>query len=59
MSGDTPKTTTPQVAMKAKVSYSPTLIGERTKLGYVQKVGQMKTLKEGQTWELTFRSWIC
>lgn len=50
MSADTPKTTTPQVAMKAKVSYSTTLIGKRTKLGYVQKVGQMKTLKEGQTY---------
>lgn len=49
--GDTtPKTTTPQVAMKSKVSYSPTLTGNRTDIGYVQKVGQLKTLKEGQTY---------
>lgn len=50
MAGDTPKTTTPQVAMKAKVSYATTLTGERTDIGYVQKVGQLKTLKEGQTY---------
>lgn len=43
-------TTTPQVAMKAKVSYSTTLTGDRTSIGYVQKVGQLKTLKEGQTY---------
>lgn len=49
--GDTtPKTTTPQVAMKSKVSYSTTLTGDRTDIGYVQKVGQLKTLKEGQTY---------
>ncbi len=49
--GDTtPKTTTPQVAMKSKVSYSTTLTGDRTYIGYVQKVGQLKTLKEGQTY---------
>lgn len=42
--------TTPQVAMKAEVSYSTTLTGDRTKIGYVQKVGQLKTLKEGQTY---------
>lgn len=42
--------TTPQVAMKAEVSYSTTLTGEKTKIGYVQKVGQLKTLKEGQTY---------
>lgn len=46
----TPKTTTPQVAMKSKVSYSTTLTGDRTDIGYVQKVGQLKTLKEGQTY---------
>lgn len=46
----TPKTTTPQVAMKAKVSYATTLTGDRTDIGYVQKVGQLKTLKEGQTY---------
>ena len=50
MEGDTPKTTTPQVAMKAEVSYATTLTGDRTKIGYVQKVGQLKTLKEGQTY---------
>ncbi len=50
MTGDTPKTTTPQVAMKAEVSYATTLTGDRTKIGYVQKVGQLKTLKEGQTY---------
>ncbi len=49
--GDTtPKTTTPQVAMKSKVSYSTTLTGNKTYIGYVQKVGQLKTLKEGQTY---------
>lgn len=47
---DTPATTTPQVAMKAEVSYATTLTGARTKIGYVQKVGQLKTLKEGQTY---------
>lgn len=47
---DTPVTTTPQVAMKAEVSYATTLTGSRTKIGYVQKVGQLKTLKEGQTY---------
>lgn len=36
--------------MKAKVSYATTLTGERTDIGYVQKVGQLKTLKEGQTY---------
>lgn len=46
----TPKTTTPQIAMKAKVSYATTLTGDRTDIGYVQKVGQLKTLKEGQTY---------
>lgn len=50
MEGETPKTTTPQVAMKAKVSYATTLTGDRTSIGYVQKVGQLKTLKEGQTY---------
>lgn len=50
MAGETPKATTPQVAMKAEVEYSTTLIGTRTKIGYVQKVGQLKTLKEGQTY---------
>ena len=43
-------TTTPQVAMKAEVSFATTLTGDRTKIGYVQKVGQLKTLKEGQTY---------
>ena len=47
---ETEKTTTPQVAMKAKVSYSTTLTGDKTAIGYVQKVGQLKTLKEGQTY---------
>ena len=42
--------TTPQVAMKAEVSFATSLTGERTKIGYVQKVGQLKTLKEGQTY---------
>lgn len=50
MEGETPKATTPQVAMKAEVSYAPTLTGEKTKIGYVQKIGQLKTLKEGQTY---------
>lgn len=47
---ETERTTTPQVAMKAKVSYSTTLTGEKTDIGYVQKIGQLKTLKEGQTY---------
>ena len=47
---DTPATTTPQVAMKAEVSYATTLTGDRTKIGYVQKIGQLKALKEGQTY---------
>ena len=50
MSVETPKTTTPQVAMKAEVSYATNLTGDKTKIGYVQKVGQLKTLKEGQTY---------
>lgn len=50
MAVETPKATTPQVAMKAEVSYATTLTGDRTKIGYVQKVGQLKTLKEGQTY---------
>ncbi len=52
MAGETstPIATTPQVLMKAEVSYATTLIGEKTKIGYVQKVGQLKTLKEGQTY---------
>ena len=49
MAGETitPKDTTPQIAMKAEVSYATTLTGEKTKIGYVQKIGQLKTLKEG------------
>ena len=47
---DTTIATTPQVAMKAEVSYSTTLTGSKTTIGYVQKVGQLKTLKEGQTY---------
>ena len=50
MGGETPKATTPQVAMKAEVSYATSLTGDKTKIGYVQKVGQLKTLKEGQTY---------
>ncbi len=50
MEGETPKATTPQVAMKAEVSYATTLTGDKTKIGYVQKIGQLKTLKEGQTY---------
>lgn len=50
MGDETPIETTPQVAMKAEVSYSTTLTGEKVKIGYVQKVGQLKTLKEGQTY---------
>lgn len=50
MAVETPKATTPQVAMKAEVSYATTLTGDKTKIGYVQKVGQLKTLKEGQTY---------
>ena len=50
MTGETQKATTPQVAMKAEVSYATTLTGDKTKIGYVQKVGQLKTLKEGQTY---------
>lgn len=46
----TPKETTPQVAMKAEVSYATSLTGEKTKVAYVQKVGQLKSLKEGQTY---------
>lgn len=44
------KVTTPQVAMKAKVSYSTTLTGDKTDIAYVQKIGQLKSLKEGQTY---------
>lgn len=52
MAGETPtpKDTTPQVAMKAEVSFATTLTGDKTTIGYVQKVGQLKTLKEGQTY---------
>lgn len=50
MAVETPKATTPQVAMKAEVSYATTLTGDKIKIGYVQKVGQLKTLKEGQTY---------
>ena len=51
MAGETTPTvreTTPQVAMKAEVSYSLTLTGEKIKIGGIQKVGQLKALKEGQ-----------
>ncbi len=47
---ETKKETTPQIAMKAKVEYSTTLTGEKILVGSVQKVGQLKTLKEGQTY---------
>lgn len=50
MAVETPKTTTPQVAMKAEVSYATSLTGDKIQIGYVQKVGQLKTLKEGQTY---------
>ncbi len=52
MAGETstPVNTTPQIAMKAEVSYATTLTGDKTSIGYVQKVGQLKTLKEGQTY---------
>lgn len=42
--------TTPKVAMKAKVSYATTLIGAKIDIAYVQKVGQLKALKEGQAY---------
>lgn len=51
MAGETTQTvreTTPQVAMKAEMSYSLTLTGEKIKIGGIQKVGQLKALKEGQ-----------
>ena len=50
MAGSTAKTTTPQIAMKTELSYSTTLTGERNKIGYVQKIGQLKALKDGQTY---------
>lgn len=50
MAGSTAKTTTPQIAMKTELSYSTTLTGERIKIGYVQKIGQLKALKDGQTY---------
>lgn len=50
MAGSTAKTTTPQIAMKTELSYSTTLTGDRIKIGYVQKIGQLKTLKDGQTY---------
>lgn len=50
MEGSTAKTTTPQIAMKAELSYSTTLTGDRIKIGYVQKIGQLKALKDGQTY---------
>ena len=33
MEGETPKATTPQVAMKAEVSYATTLTRDKTKIG--------------------------
>ena len=50
MEGSTAKTTTPQIAMKTELSYSTTLTGDRIKIGYVQKIGQLKALKDGQTY---------
>ena len=50
MAGSTAKTTTPQIAMKTEQSYSTTLTGDRIKIGYVQKIGQLKALKDGQTY---------
>ena len=50
MAGSTAKTTTPQIAMKTELSYSTTLTGDRIKIGYVQKIGQLKALKDGQTY---------
>lgn len=49
MAGSTAKTT-PQIAMKTELSYSTTLTGDRIKIGYVQKIGQLKALKDGQTY---------
>lgn len=48
---------TPQIAMKAKVSYATELTGDRIAIGYVQKVGQLKTLKEGQTYSALDRDY--
>lgn len=50
MAVSTAKTTTPQIAMKTELSYSTTLTGDRIKIGYVQKIGQLKALKDGQTY---------
>ncbi len=50
MEGSTAKTTIPQIAMKTELSYSTTLTGDRIKIGYVQKIGQLKALKDGQTY---------
>lgn len=50
MAGSTAKTTTPQIAMKTELSYSTTLTGDKIKIGYVQKIGQLKALKDGQTY---------
>lgn len=43
-------TTSPQVAMKMKVSYATTLTGDKTDIAYCTKIGQLKSLKEGQAW---------
>lgn len=43
-------TTSPQVAMKMKVSYAKSLTGEKTDIAYVTKIGQLKGLKEGQAY---------
>lgn len=47
---NTTEGTTPQIAMKGKVSYSTTLTGEKTDIAYIQKIGQLKALKEGQVY---------
>lgn len=44
------KETTPEIMKKAKVSFADTLVGEKTHIAYVQKIGQLKTLKEGVTY---------
>lgn len=42
--------TNPEIAMKASLEYSETLTGEKTKISWVQNIGQLKKLKDGVTY---------
>lgn len=51
MTGETAvRETNPEIAMKASLEYSETLTGEKTKVAWVQNIGQLIQLKDGVTY---------